>query len=572
MRIGRIRSLLFAVLCACVSSCRHLDVHCGLKDIPEDWRLGRCHTFDKIVGAKEFFKDHPEYFAMRDGRRLGVNTQPCLSNPDVLRIAKERVVKRVLENPKARFFGVSQNDNLNCCTCPECSRIDAEEGSRAGSVVRFVNAVAAEVAKVRKDAVVTTLAYMYSRKPPKTPLAPNAAVWLCTTDVDFSRPLDGGGKENDAFMEDFRGWKEKSPMGVYVWDYSMNFRHAQMPFPDIRAIAANFRMYRENGVKGVYLQGAEPGSIAPFAGLKSFLAASIFRDPRAPADEIVREFTDRFYGKAAARKVREIIDFLEDIPKTITRFDESIYARWLDDAAIEKLDAMWREAEKLAAGNPEHEFNARMGRLSPVYSRFARAVCRMSKRGWLCGSPPDYCRKDVALADLKWIHALEDEAKARKMGKIVFSGTERRTKVAGRWSFALMKPFPEKGVDGLPIPAFSFSAGGRMEGGSTNVFFRALDDIAFDAGTDYSIVLSGLPPGCRAGLRDGETGAELSDAASGFAGENGEAVLTLAAPLPVLGTRLRLAMPPDSPAFTSVTIGISRAEAGCGSQLREVRQ
>ena len=552
MRIGRIRSLLLAVLCACASSCRHLDVHCGLKDIPEDWRLGRCHTFDKIVGAKEFFKDHPEYFAMRDGRRLGENTQPCLANPDVLRIAKERVVKRVLENPKARFFGVSQNDNLNYCTCPECSRIDAEEGSHAGSVVRFVNAVAAEVATARKDAVVTTLAYMYSRKPPKTPLAPNAAVWLCTTDVDFSRPLDGGGKENDAFMEDFRGWSEKSPMGVYVWDYSMNFRYAQMPFPDLRAIAGNFRLYRESGVKGVYLQGAEPGSTAPFAELKSFLASSVFQNPRAPADKIVREFTDRFYGKAAAPKVREIIDFLEDVPKSITRFDESIYARWLDDATIERLDAMWREAERLAAGNPDHAFNARMGRLSPVYSRFSRAVCRMAKRGWLCSSPPDYCRKDEALADLKWIHALMDEAKARKRGKIVLTEMERHTKLAGRWSFALMKPFPEKGVGSLTIPASFFSRGAKTSGGAENVFVRSMDDIAFDAGTDYSIVLSGLPPGCRAGLSDDMSGIELSEMASPQAGDGGGIVLRLLSPVPTLGVSLWLDAKPCGPVELSV--------------------
>ena len=158
------------------------------------------------------------------------------------------------------------------------------------------------------------------------------------------------------------------------------------------------------------------------------------------------------------------------------------------------------------------------------------------------------------------------------MGKIVFSETARRTKVAGRWSFALLNRFPEKGVGSLTISASLFSRAAKTAAGATNVFARSMDDVAFDSGTDYSIVLSGLPPGCRAGLRDGETGAELSDAASGVAGENGEAVLTLAAPLPVLGTRLRLAMPPDSPAFKSVTIGISRDGAGCGSQLREVRQ
>lgn len=536
MRAGQIRILFCAALCACAASCRSPDVHCGSKNIPEDWNLGRCHTFDKIVGAKEFFESHSEYFALRGGKRLGKKTQPCLTNPEVLRIAKERVVKRVLESPKAKFFGVSQNDNGNYCTCPDCAAVDEEEGSHAGTVVRFVNAIAAEVAKVRKDAVVTTLAYMYSRKPPKTPLAPNAAVWLCTTDVDFSRPLDGGGNENDAFMADLRGWKAKAPMGVYVWDYSKNFRHVHMPFPDLRAIAENFRVYRESGVKGVYLQGAEPGTLAPFRELKTFLSSRVFWDPCASPDELVREFTDRFYGKAAGAKVREIIDFLEGIPKTIVRFDESIYARWLDDAAIEKLDAMWREAECLAAGNPEHEFNARMGRLSPVYSRFARAVCRMTKRVWLCASPQEYCRKEEALADLKWIHSLMDEAKAKKKGQIVFTEMERHTKLAGRWSFALTKPFPGKGADALTIPLSYFAADGE-----SGAYGCGLDDFAFDGGTDFSIVLRGLG-GASAGIRDLCTGKELASAA---ACSDGGLELRLLSPIPVLGAFLWLgAMPP----------------------------
>ena len=536
MRLCHIRVLVCAALCACVASCRSPDVHCGAGNIPEDCRLGRCHTFDKIVGAKEFFKDHPEYFALRDDKRLGVRTQPCLTNPDVLRIAKERVVKRVLENPKAKFFGVSQNDNGNYCTCPACAAVDAEEGSHAGAVVRFVNAIAAEVAKARKDAVVTTLAYMYSRKPPETPLAPNAAVWLCTTDVDFSRPIDGGGAANDSFMEDLRGWKAKSPMGVYVWDYSKNFRHVHMPFPDLRAIAGNFRVYRENGVKGVYLQGAEPGTIAPFRELKTLLSSRIFQDSSASADEVVREYTDRFYGRAAGAKVREIIDFLEDIPKSIVRFDESIYARWLDDAAIEKLDAMWSEAEKLAAGDPEREFNARMGRLSPVYSRFARAVCRMTKHVWLCRSPSEYCRKEEALADLKWIHALMDEAKAKKKGGIVFTDLERHTRLAGRWSLALTKPFPEKGADALTIPLSYFA-----EDAGSCAYGCGLDDFAFDGGTDFSIVLKGLG-GVSAGLRDLRTGKEL---ASPAACADGGLELRLVSPIPVLGAFLWLdAAPP----------------------------
>ena len=44
-----------------------------------------CHTTGVFMPASEFFAAHPEYFALRDGKRIA-DGQLCLSNPDVLRI------------------------------------------------------------------------------------------------------------------------------------------------------------------------------------------------------------------------------------------------------------------------------------------------------------------------------------------------------------------------------------------------------------------------------------------------------------------------------------------------------
>ena len=42
------------------------------------------HTFNSLVPPEIYFKDHPEYYSLRDGKRIP--TQLCLSNPDVLKI------------------------------------------------------------------------------------------------------------------------------------------------------------------------------------------------------------------------------------------------------------------------------------------------------------------------------------------------------------------------------------------------------------------------------------------------------------------------------------------------------
>jgi hypothetical protein len=65
----------------------------------------------------------------------------------VQRIALETVMRWMEQNPNATIFSVSQNDNVAYCRCEKCAAVDAEEGSPAGLLLRFVNTIAAEAAK-----------------------------------------------------------------------------------------------------------------------------------------------------------------------------------------------------------------------------------------------------------------------------------------------------------------------------------------------------------------------------------------------------------------------------------------
>ena len=47
------------------------------------------HSFDELVPPAKYFKEHPEYFSLIDGRRRGERGQLCLTNPDVLGIGIE---------------------------------------------------------------------------------------------------------------------------------------------------------------------------------------------------------------------------------------------------------------------------------------------------------------------------------------------------------------------------------------------------------------------------------------------------------------------------------------------------
>jgi hypothetical protein len=54
------------------------------------------HTFNRFVPTSKYYTTHPEYYALRDGRRIP--TQLCLTNADVLEIVKDTVASLLKQN------------------------------------------------------------------------------------------------------------------------------------------------------------------------------------------------------------------------------------------------------------------------------------------------------------------------------------------------------------------------------------------------------------------------------------------------------------------------------------------
>ena len=149
------------------------------------------HTLFNYVSPDEYFDEHPEYFSMVDGVRIRENTQLCLTNPEVIEITKRKLRQNIIDHPDCRIFSLSQLDWYNFCTCPECARVDEEEGSHAGTMIRFVNAVAADIAEDYPDVIVDTFAYHYTRQAPKiTRPLPNVCVRVCSIECCFAHPIE----------------------------------------------------------------------------------------------------------------------------------------------------------------------------------------------------------------------------------------------------------------------------------------------------------------------------------------------------------------------------------------------
>lgn len=289
-----------------------------------NWPLSLCHTFQRLLPKEKYAADHPEYFAF-DGRRRVVDGNPnqamqlCLSNPEVLAIVTSNVLDVIRKNPYCDVYGVSQNDNMAYCRCPACAAVDDEEGSHAGSVIRFVNRVAEAVEREFPGKLIETLAYQYSRQAPtKTRPRDNVLVCLCSLECDFSKPIpESRYAENAAFARDLRDWR-RIAKNMYLWDYTVNFHGYMTIHPNLGAIAGNLRFYRESGVTHIFEQGAWHSLHAWFSALKAFVISALEWHPDQPLEPLVDRFFRGYYG-AAAPFVREYYEAACSFPR-----DESV--------------------------------------------------------------------------------------------------------------------------------------------------------------------------------------------------------------------------------------------------------
>jgi hypothetical protein len=333
------------------------------------------HTFSSILDPAKEFAAHPEYFSEVKGKRTAERTQLCLTNPEVLKIAKATVRRWIKEAPEATIFSVSQNDWGNFCTCAGCKAVADREGSQAGPLIEFVNAIADDIARDHPDKIIDTLAYQWSRKPPKAVRPrPNVCVRLCSIECCFAHPLDVC-EANRTFVDDIRGWHKLCDR-LYIWDYVINYANSFMPFPDLMVLAPNIRFFAANGVKGMYEEACYFTKGSEWAELRTWIIAKTLWDPSYDTDRAIDEFLAAYYGPAAGT-LRAYIDLahrqVAEHKDWHARIFDKPEAPYLGPEFVAEAVRLFDQAEKQAAGDPVQAHRAAVARLPILYLQIVRA-------------------------------------------------------------------------------------------------------------------------------------------------------------------------------------------------------
>ncbi len=345
------------------------------------------HTFYPIMPPAEFFQKHPEYYSLIDGKRTTDRAQLCLSNPEVLNIMTERIKDRMRKSPEYLIYDVSQNDWYNPCQCKNCQDLAEKYGGESGVIIWFVNQVAKAVEQEFPGKFIGTLAYQYTRKPPKniTP-AQNVVVRLCSIECCFAHDFKSC-PQNRSFLEDLQGWSAIAPH-LYIWDYVVNFHHYIMPFPNFSVLQPNIKTFRENKAIGIMEQAAYQSRGGEFAELRSYLIARLLWNPEINAEEVISDFMSGYYGRAG-KFVRQYFDLLQNLVTPQKHFQYGLAPNdplYTDDF-IKKAAKILHDAEKVA-DNDEVLHRVEMAELPLLYLKCKRTP--VASR--LDGSYVKFCR------------------------------------------------------------------------------------------------------------------------------------------------------------------------------------
>ena len=314
---------------------------------------------------------HPEYFAQDENGDYYaetyedyINTQVCLSNSDVLSIAKTYLVYQIqgvvcaggYDGQSPRFV-VGQMDNDNYCKCDDCMAKYALYGT-TGAWLMWVNELARHV-KANGDPRVNsvqleTLAYGWTKELPTGGIAPedNLSIRFCSSfggcvvDRNNSSSLD----HEKELLEGWMGICDD----VSIYYYSQHFVNYLEVSPNFDDIYYNLKYMNEVGVKGVYVEGFLDNN-GEFGALRSYLISKMLQSPSITYEQyndLLSDFCDAYYGAAG----EYIVDYIELMRDAITddidcREEINNTNMNITSSLKSTAESYWDDAESAVSGN-----------------------------------------------------------------------------------------------------------------------------------------------------------------------------------------------------------------------------
>ena len=322
------------------------------------------HSFYAFIDPAKYGKEHPEYFAEGDGKRVVEDNRGglCVTNPEVIRLMSENMSAFLRENPEIDIIDLWTNDSAAWCYCRACKESQGVPADFKGpyttttrSYLRFVNEVARRLAKDHPRIQVNALAYARNRVPdPEIKPAANVMVGIapwerCTYggSDDYYVPITEPSRVNGALLQNILGWV-KLTGNFYLYDYYGNRSEF---FPIMDTLRKDYAYYKKAGIDMV--------STEPFLWPEFNMWAypRLAWDHTIPVPQLINEFCRVAY-RGSAEPMVEFHTILED-------------NKWEWPKQRPKLEALLAKALEQAKASKDPNVVSKMERLAVILKRDA---------------------------------------------------------------------------------------------------------------------------------------------------------------------------------------------------------
>ena len=322
---------------------------------------GPAHSFPHFLPNERYFEDHPEWFGMRDGKRVPQvygGAQFCWWNAEARKTFIDNAEQFILESPAIDIFCTLSFDGGPACECPECKK------STPGDLVfqllnELIERLAVSAPHVRVE---TSGGYNPVHEPPQVNRADDRLriVW-----AHWGRH-HGMGFDDPAYcwLDNLEIWRKAAVGGLTLcMYYTDNFATPWISAPYESVVEGDRRYILDKHVDGIYMLMWPKGYWWNHS-FNNYMAGRCFYDADLAPREVLRDYAANYYGPDAGPLVLAYYEqWADEINLPYRVKDDS---RESDRAMLRQQRVEWIDPAVAAAEN-DPVFAHRVGKVAILH-------------------------------------------------------------------------------------------------------------------------------------------------------------------------------------------------------------
>ncbi len=258
---------------------------------------GPAHSFDQFLKPDDYFTNHPNWFGVRDGKRVpqaAFGAQFCWSNPEARKQFIANAENFITNAPLVHIFCTLPFDGGIACVCDDCKKVGA-----SNLLMIFLGELVERLKATRPDVLVeATGGYGPATEPPTKLdiIHPELRIvwahWARGHTIGYDNPRYDR-------LDNLENWRKAVNNRITICQYyTDNFAEPWVMSPFTVAIEGDRKYFLRNKVDSVYML-MWPRGYWWNHSLNGYLGGRCFYDVSLNPYDLLCDYAENYFGKQA---------------------------------------------------------------------------------------------------------------------------------------------------------------------------------------------------------------------------------------------------------------------------------